>query len=188
MIHPTQACRTRPLFAVDNRAVAVFETLPPGCTAFTVADHDCAPLLRPGDVAVVDLADRGLDDGELYLYRFGRGTSRPSQRIQQISLGMPLRSDPGRERWFVGPYARPRSRAEVLASAAAGTLVVCDGPFTGAGLGYLQDGIVGRVVGILAPLDAPQEPVGLRLVGPAAIDPATWLVLPCAPLTVVAVP
>ena len=55
MIH-IAPCRTRPPFAVDNRAVAVFETLPAGCTAFTVADHDCAPLLRPGDVAVVDPA------------------------------------------------------------------------------------------------------------------------------------
>lgn len=188
MIHATSTCRSRPPFTVDNRAVPVFEALPAGCTAFTVADSDCAPLLRPGDVAVVDLTDRALDDGELYLYRFGRGTARPSQRIQQISLGASLRSDPGRERWFVGPYARPRSRDEVLASAAAGMLVVCDGPFSGAGLAYLRDGIVGRVVGILMPPDAPQEPVRPRLVGPAATGPVTWLVMPCAPLTVVTVP
>ena len=123
MIHTTSTCRPRPPFTVDNRAVPVFGTLPAGCTAFTVADNDCAPLLRPGDVAVVDLTDRALDDGELYLYRFGRGTARPSQRIQQISLGASLRSDPGCERWFVGPYARPRSRDEVLASAAAGTVL-----------------------------------------------------------------
>ncbi|MBD8548673.1 hypothetical protein [Sphingomonas sp. CFBP 8760] len=177
MIH-IAPCRTRPLFAVDNRAVAVFETLPAGCTAFTVADRDCAPLLRPGDVAVVDPGDRALDDGELYLYRFGRGTARPSQRIQQISLGTALRSDPDRERWFVGPYARPRSRDEVLASAAAGRLVVCDGPFAGAGLDYLRDGIVGRVVGILAGLEATLLPVQPRLVAPEATEPTTQPVMP----------
>jgi len=181
-------CRTRSLFAVDNRAVAVFETLPAGCIAFTVADSDCAPLLRPGDVAVVDPADRALDDGELYLYRFGRGTARPSQRIQQISLGAPLRSDPDRERWFVGPYDRPRSRDEVLTSAAAGRLVVCDGPFTGTGLEFLQGGIVGRVVGILAPLEATQPRVPPRLVALAAIDLANWLVVALAPLPAATVP
>lgn len=156
MIHVAPTQRNRPMYVVENRAVAVFDTLPTGCIAFMVTDAECAPMLRPGDIAVVDVSDTELEDGDLYLYEYGRGTPRARKQVQQISIGAPLRSSPDRERWFVGPYARPRTEADVKAAANAGVFTFCDGPFFDEGLDYLRRGITGRVVGILLALPAPQ--------------------------------
>lgn len=182
MIHLAPNRRAQPLFEVENRAVAVFDMLPFGCIAFIVADSECAPMLRPGDVAVIDPRDRQLDDGELYLYEYGRGTPAARQQIQQIALGAPLKSSPERERWFIGPYARPRTSQDLARAAKAGVMVMCDGPFFGSGLDYLRAGITGRVVGILAPQSAGLSPASARRSVRIPLDAADYQWAPVGPL------
>lgn len=168
-------------FDVTNRPLAVFDDLPLGCIAFIVEDEQCWPMLRPGDVAVIDTHECEIETEGLYLYEYGRGTDYRNRRIQQITEGGRGRINPDEERWWVGPYYRPRGQANVIEAEMRGVVIMSDGPFAGdGGKAYLQERVIGRLAGVLAPhsADIPRRSKPRPLPSRASYDPAEWRIVP----------
>jgi hypothetical protein len=141
------------------RAFVVFDELPAGCIAFPIVNQDSDPLLRPGDVAVIDTNDRRAD-ADLFLIEWGRSSPAGPRRVL-IEL-YPKRGRYGvsameGSKWYAGAYARPRTAEAAVAAIIAGDKkcsTFVDGPYDLEGErngDYLPSLLIGRVVGILEP-------------------------------------
>lgn len=145
-------------------ALQLFDHLPAGCMAFTVADRSCEPLIMPGEIAVIDIASEELrrpDEGALYLRSLSSRDGMSRLRIVGLTrMQRRLEDDDGEFRmtdcWFFQQHNRPR---EVSAesyrawSAEFGPVPLACGPWvldhpTKRNPRPLET-IVGRVVGIL---------------------------------------
>lgn len=146
------------------RSFIVYDRLPEGCVAYPVTTTDCAPHLRPGDIAIIDPAECEPAVGELFVIQWSGGRTN---LVETWSRALTAGSGPDGEMidtvcWFVGSSNRPRSREECiewLSSGRRGGWM--DGPYAteGPGTGYLASKLRGRVVGILEPSFA--EPLRL---------------------------
>lgn len=141
------------------RAFVVFDELPAGCIAFPIVNQDSDPLLRPGDVAVIDTNDRR-PDADLFLIEWGRGNPIGPRRVlvelypKRGRYGSPAAEG---SKWYAGAYARPRSHEAALAAIISGDRkcsTFVDGPYDTEDQPngwYLPSLLIGRVVGILEP-------------------------------------
>ena len=141
----------------SDSPIRVFDRLAEGQMAFIVPDSSCWPLIRPGEIAVIDCNDRELDTGALYLRRIV--SSNRSARLTIVELvSRPLRAavEPGQSApsnavVFVA-HNRPCDMDDWPSwSAQFGPIPMGDGPYL---VGHEAprepfDSIVGRVVGIL---------------------------------------
>ena len=140
----------------DLRSFIVYDRCPARCIAFPIADDRSLPHLRPGDVAVVDAADREPIERELFLIEWndgGREIIETFSRAGRFGCG-PAGEMIDTHCWFVGPYNRPRTFEAAMAEARRTGILrgLVDGPYAteGRNAGVLQSKLVGRVVGILA--------------------------------------
>lgn len=139
------------------RAFVVFDTLPAGCIPFLVTDERTAPLLRPGDVAVIDTSERSPAEHELSLIRWNDGrTTIVEAWTQPGRYGCGPNGEMIDTRcWYVAAYDRPRTNAHWCEAIEARPLRwgFADGPYATEGphAGALSRKLVGRVVGILEP-------------------------------------
>lgn len=153
----------------DLRAFIVYDHLPQGFTTYPVTDEANAPHLRPGDIAIIDPADREPSNGEMFVIEWQSGGS---DIVETWSERMKAGCGPNREIidtvcWKVAGSNRARTAAGVMERLRAGRLVGwVDGPYATEGphAGALNRKLRGRVVGILQPTAA--EP--LRQIGRAA--------------------
>jgi hypothetical protein len=63
----------------EYRALTVFDVLPSGCATFPVADGYSEPHLHFGEQVVVDLSDKDLQHGELYVIQWENGRRKIAQ-------------------------------------------------------------------------------------------------------------
>jgi hypothetical protein len=151
----------------DLRAFIVYDHVPVGCTPHLITNNDTAPLLHPGDVVLIDTADRQ-PAPELFLIRWATGALNLVQLYsRELDLLEPDRSTKRAKVWFCAAFNRPRTQAAWKACFDKGYAVgMSDGPYRAEGPGseYLPSKLVGRVVGILQAANA--EP--LRQIGRAA--------------------
>ena len=144
--------------AAPSLALRVFHHIPPGYLAFTVPDHGCEPLIRCGEVAIIDISDNAPEDGALFLRKAGNSqTGYATYRIEELIPHMCRTTIDGElglhPAWYLGAHHRPKGRDEIVAWLRAGKPgIFVDGP-------YLQHPdsarmvrgmLVGRVVGVLA--------------------------------------
>lgn len=141
----------------DLKAFIVFDRPPAGCIPFVVNNDDTAPLLRLGDIALVDTTDRDLAP-DLFAVRSLDG-SVALRELWPMSVDFHLNGtvEPGRG-WFLAAYNRPRSEAEWRAAFDRGSRIsggFADGPYseTGRSASALSARIVGRVIGILQTIE-----------------------------------
>lgn len=140
----------------DLRAFILYDRIPAGCIAFPITDDDSAPLLRAGDVALIDTTDRDPAEHELFGIQWNCGAR---SIVELWALPGRYSSGPNGEMidsrgWWAGPYNRPRSRQALASTYWARRPVPCsDGPYASEGpnAGYLPSKLLGRVVGILEP-------------------------------------
>ncbi|WP_230629336.1 S24/S26 family peptidase [Sphingomonas sp. Leaf37] len=146
------------------RSFIVYDRLPAGCLAYPVTDEANAPHLRPGDIAIIDTADREPANGDLFVIDWQSGGS---DIVETWSQRMQAGCGPNREIidtvcWKVAGSNRARTAAGVMERMRAGRLVGwVDGPYAteGPNAGVLNRKLRGRVVGILQPAAA--EPLRL---------------------------
>lgn len=139
----------------------MFDRVPHGSLAFAVPDHSCAPLVRRGEIAIVDIHDRTPEAGGIYLRRCVSCDGRARIFLHEIAV---LALRPGakgedRTRWFMASHNRPRPGDDWAAwSAQFGPVPMADGPYDPHGdlRGYPWDSLVGRLVGVLADRGAGQ--------------------------------
>ncbi|MFM2278862.1 MAG: hypothetical protein RLZZ444_1093 [Pseudomonadota bacterium] len=140
-------------------AVRIFGQLPDGFLAFAIPDRSCEPLIRRGEVAVVDPEDREVVDGALFLMRYvggAGGQGRASLRVLE-GFARPVEN-------FSGVICRPPAFYFVAHNRARpgrpGPFAPADGPYH---IGPTHDdltipSVVGRVVGIFAAHDSSKLP------------------------------
>lgn len=128
-------------------AFVVYDRLPEGCVAYPVTNDDHLPLLRAGEIVIVDPEDREPQNGEFFVVDWGGLHSRPKV-IETYN------HKPGR--WSAGA----RHRGWNAAALGWGNI----GDFVGDAYlvpEHLSARIKGKVVGILEPMFA--EPKRLAL-------------------------
>lgn len=137
------------------RPFIVYDCLPAGCIAFPVTDGRAEPLLRPGDIAVVDASDKIPAEGELFVIEWGRPYN-PHRRLVEMwtrefhgADGKPFTG------WMVGAYNRPRTYQAAMEEARRTGVLRggLDGPYRtdGEQAAYLPSILVGKVIGTLEP-------------------------------------
>lgn len=142
-----------------HQAMQLFDHLPDGFIAFAVPDHSCDPLIRRGEIAIVDIHDRMPEAGSIYLRRIVSSDGRARICLHEIAL---LARNPGpdgedRDRWVLVAHNRPKSVEDWSAwSAQFGPVPLADGLYDPSGnlRGYPWDSLVGRVAGILTDREA----------------------------------
>lgn len=120
----------------------IFDDLPAGFLAIAIDDHCTRPLIEKGEIAVVDIGDRDLYNGALYLRRIVSSNGKASLHISE-AYHIPRRwvDADGNSALFPTTWFVPHNRRAGFA----------DGPWPlepGAPL-HPRDTIVGRVVGLL---------------------------------------
>jgi hypothetical protein len=131
------------------RAFPILSAVPVGHTVAYIGDDRHAPHLQPGEFAVVDTSERGIEFGELYLIHQSRGPvlwqigsdHRPEGRDRPCAYLHPLNM----------PWRRVDGSLDMT-----GPLHVSDGPIYLDALGEL---VIGRVVAILdgSPVPKPRS-------------------------------
>lgn len=82
------------------RALTAFTKLPPGHQTFRVSDDRSAPHLNEREFAVIDLTDRELQHGELYVIQY-EGGQRSRQVVQITSCFMQItETGPKQQVWW----------------------------------------------------------------------------------------
>lgn len=131
-------------------SLEIFDRIPSDHIAYPIEDMSCEPLIRPGELAIVDLTELEPIDGAIYLMRSSRF---PQLKVAQAFV-MNLSPRPGRsERWAIGPYNRPANAAAHALE--TGYFPVVDGLLP---IDYLRSRIVGRVVGVICASSAAGAP------------------------------
>jgi len=133
-------------------ALKLFDAVPRGCLVHVAADGSAEPLIRVGEIVIVDPSDRRFVEvpGLFLICWASRGPERYATRrfsfaLREVHPGRP----PNDDLWWASPYNRPRSRAAAERDLAmARSIAVSDGPLSAVDM---IDQIVGRVVGIYAP-------------------------------------
>lgn len=152
----------------DLRAFIVYDAAPRGWIAHLVTDDATAPILRPGDVALIDPAQRDPIQNELFLIVYGRGQPGERRAIVEMDCRSHFSGTHHFGGWWSHPYNRPRSFEESRRWIEERRRIrFSDGPIDAAspsGMAYLRNMLVGRVVGLLAPSFA--EP--MRQIGQAS--------------------
>jgi hypothetical protein len=160
------------------RALTVFKSVGPEQRTFRVTDKSSAPYLRLGQYAVVDTADRDLQNGEAYLIQWNCG-----ERKRDI-----VRATADRHGWWVGalrPFPTKEEAAQITAAAhRQGKVPVLgsatEGPYRSPDeIDYLKSRLLGRIVGVAS------IPLGELIAGAAgwenedagntAFDPAKYV-------------
>jgi len=72
--------------AEQYRALTEFTTLPPGHMTFRIEEDGCEPHLKEGEYAVIDMTDRSVQNGELFLIQYQSGNR--ARRIVQVKSAM----------------------------------------------------------------------------------------------------
>jgi hypothetical protein len=131
----------------------LFDSVPPWAVVHAARDDTTAPLIRKGEVAVVD------SDGQtgwlpehdgLFLVEYVTpahghfGRERRTRAIVQTR-----KSNRGDGTWYAAPYSAPRSSEEAERELRRGRLTCVDGPYPDAET--LADKLIGRVVGLYRP-------------------------------------
>lgn len=140
----------------------IFDELPSGCIAYRLQGNEAAPLVESGEIVVVDIVDRILETGSIYLRRIvscdGRATISVCELISK-PWTRHSRSGPSIETaaFFFVAHNRPRAVGEWQGWAArnGGFIPMADGPFfcsADEDMAYWKSQcgtVVGRVIGIL---------------------------------------
>lgn len=140
--------RALPACIQPRLGLTVHGQIPPGCFGYLVEDDDCAPVLRPGEFAVIDASTREPEAGALFLIEYNQG----DRHLVEIALRSHCNRKTGKVdfTWWAVSYNRPRSPKEVERALRAGRLQSSDGPYPADGV-YLASKLIGKVVGVLAP-------------------------------------
>lgn len=133
-------------------ALKLFDAVPRGCLVHAAADGAAEPLIRAGEIAIVDPFDRRFVEvpGLFLICWASRGPERYATRrfsfaLREVHAGRP----PNDDLWWASPYNRPRSRAAVERDLSLSrSIAASDGPLSAVDM---IDQVVGRVVGIYAP-------------------------------------
>lgn len=126
----------------DLRSFIVYDRLPPGCVVHPITNDDNSPHLRPGDLALIETADREPTQGELFLIEWhSRDPDTPRLAIVETFRRGAL------EGWMVGG-TRARPCVNLLGEEVHRPIRWADGRWTNAALTTM---LRGRVVGVLAP-------------------------------------
>ena len=159
------------------RALTRFDRLPPGHGTFLVPDDASAPHLRKGEYAVVDLLDREVQHGEIYVIQYESGERRRS--IVQTRKDLLNITGPGAEDslvWWVGDLRGYRKTEETVFGGIPVFAGLSDGPYLAENL---QPKLLGRIVGFaLASLGcriAPEGGYRNEADGNAAFDAGEYL-------------
>lgn len=167
---------TRPPLS-DFRALTLFESLNPEHKTFRVRDAASAPHLKEGEYAVVDVGDRDLQHGELYLIQYESGERR--REIVQAHQAQLNITGPGAARslvWWVGDLRGYQQTGEVMFGNVPVFAGLSDGPYR---TEHLQSKLIGRVVGVaLSPLGgllAPAAGYENEEAANAAFDPVEYV-------------
>ena len=140
----------------ELRALIAFEQLPPNCGSFLVKDDGSAPHLREGEYAVVDLLDREVQHGEIYLIQVGA-----SRYIKQLRSDMLNITGPGAQPslvWWQRDLRGFHQTNEVTHGGIPLFAGLSEGPYT---TKNMQSALVGRVIGYaLKPLGKLIAPKG----------------------------
>lgn len=144
--------------ATPLRALTVFTSLPPDHKTFRVTDDASAPHLQAREFAVVDMTDRELQHGELYLQQSQGGERRRS--IVQIKTDyLTIRKNCAAERvWWICCLRGFHRTSETTLDGIPVFHGMSDGPYVAESL---QPTLIGRVVGVAS------SPLG-QLLDPAA--------------------
>lgn len=139
----------------DLRAFIMYDTAPRGWIPHLITDDEAAPILRPGDVVLIDPTQRDPIHRELFVIDYGRGQPGASRNV--VEMKCQDHTDGRREfrGWWSHPYNRPRSRDESRRWIEERRRIrFSDGPIDAGnpdGMLYLRTKLVGRVVGLLSP-------------------------------------
>lgn len=133
-------------------ALKLFDDVPRGCLVHHASDDSAAPLIRAGEIAIVDPSDRRFVEvpGLFLICWASRGPERYATRrfsfaLREVHAGRP----PNDDLWWASPYNRPRSRAAVERDLSLSrSIAVSDGLLSAVDM---IDQVVGRVIGIYAP-------------------------------------
>ena len=72
-----------PITTQPLRALTEFTTLPPGHMTFRIEEDGCEPHLKEGEYAVIDMTDRSVQNGELFLIQYQSGNrARPIVQVK----------------------------------------------------------------------------------------------------------
>jgi hypothetical protein len=159
----------------DLRALIRYDSLPEGHCTFLVEDDASAPHLRRGEYAVVDVGDRELQNGEVYVTQSSGG--RRWRDIRQLTSSY---CDIGRGGdtlvWWLGDLRGFYKTGEIAPGGVPIFGGLSDGPYETEGM---QPKLLGRVIGYaIKPLGRLLEPaLGYEneAAGNAAFDPAEYL-------------
>ena len=158
------------------RALTVFTRLPPGHATFRVGDDGSAPHLNEHEFAVVDITDRGLQHGELFIIQYESGNRR--RRIVQVRSNYTQITPTGQKQlvWWTGDLAGFRRVGDCPAGDIPMFAGLSDGPYRAH---HLQAKLIGRVVGFAATSLGNQLPAELgwenEATGNADFNPAEYL-------------
>ncbi|GEO99517.1 hypothetical protein [Methylobacterium haplocladii] len=112
---------------------------PEGCLEHVVEDATNWPVLRPGDIALVDITKTELMKGALVLLKWNSGACSILQTNYRDIGGIG-------PRWWVDPINRPQGPGMMeLRQKRSRLLYASDGPYT---VDLLQEKLIGTVVGI----------------------------------------
>jgi hypothetical protein len=123
----------RPIYQTDTSCLPTLHERPTATLLFGVLDEYCAPLLRSGDIAVIDLLNRAIAIGQLFLLQFSSGRTGIF-RMDHAPPSLSIIDDDERP-FMIGPAKHDPKY-----------LRLSDGPLTRANLDRL---IIGRVIGVL---------------------------------------
>jgi hypothetical protein len=150
-------------------ALRAFEQIPSDCLAYVVQDHSCEPLIRRGEVAIIDVSNHEPEDGALFLSQAGsvRNGNFKLYVVETILKHARVQGDDGqfiqRPVWYLGNHLRPHGAAQIEAWLRAGKPgAFVDGPYAHDGdkAWYVRSLLIGRVVGILGASTGPQASAG----------------------------
>jgi hypothetical protein len=139
-------------------ALALYDELPEGFLAYSLPDHSCDPLIRVGEIAVIDIEDREPVYGALYLRRIISSNGCVSVRIVENLHHLGRFAGENGERCdedcsvFIS-HNRPKGVEQWRAwSQRFGIIPLADGPcqLNRSSSRPALDSLLGRVVGILA--------------------------------------
>jgi hypothetical protein len=121
----------------------LFHNPPAGYLAFPINDDTARPVLRQGDIAIIDTDQREPVGHELYLIQWTSGRKQIVEVFSRI-----YRGEGGAPRcgWYTGRPARPRTAVarQALVNLGLFQTLMIDGPRS-----HFGEALIGRVVGVV---------------------------------------